>query len=119
MINLKQKITIIYDIGMKNKDIFLKNDERYIKEYKNIDLDIAIVEIIKEDNIKEEYFLSQYIGDNNIINKNIYIVQFPNGILSYSKGKIIKIVKNELAYNANTNPGSSGSPIFLENTKSV
>ena len=119
MIDAKQKITIIYDTTNKNKEIILNKDERYIKEYTNMDIDVTIIEIIKEDKIKEKYFLLPNIEDKILLNKNIYIVQYPHGDLSYSKGKILKIEKNEITHDVSTNEGSSGSPIFLENTKGV
>ena len=60
---------------------------------------------------------------NNIdyINQKIYIPQYPEGNkLSVSEGKIIKINdSNELVYDASTEDGSSGSPIFLKNTTEV
>lgn len=45
----------------------------FIKGYKNIGLDIRIVEILKKDSINDEYFLLPYIADYNLVNKNIYI----------------------------------------------
>ena len=122
MINLKEKIIIYYDGQNKRNEIILDINKRYIKDYRNKDndLDIIIIEIIKEDNINEQYFLLPYIDEyNNKINNNIYIVQFPHGNLSYSKGKIIKINNYEITYDVHTESGSSGSPIFLENTQRV
>ena len=119
MINLKEKIYIFYDAQNERNEIILNTNERYIKEYKDIELDITIIEIIKEDNINKKYFLLPYIEDYNEINNNIYIVQFPYGNLSYSKGKILKIDKYEIIHDVHTETGSSGSPIFLENTTRV
>ena len=118
MINLKQKIIIYYDMENKNREIILDKRKRFINEFTNIGIDITIIEIIKEDKIKEKYFLLPYLGDD-IINKNIYIIQYPDSKLSYSKGKIIKIHKNEIIHDVSTELGSSGSPIFIENTKCV
>ena len=59
---------------------------------------------------------------NNIdyIYQKIYIPQYPEDKLSVSEGRIIKINdSNELVYDASTEDGSSGSPIFLKNTKEV
>ena len=62
----------------------------------------------------------QYIGDcNQLINQKIYIVQFPEGNLSYCKGELTDINKFELTHNVSTLPSSSRSPIFLENTTKV
>ena len=119
MIDTKQKIFVFYDTENKNKEIILDKNERYIKQYRNIKLDLTIIEILKKDNIKNKYFLLPYIGDYNIINKNIYIVQFPGGKLSYSKCKVLKIDNYEITHDASTSEGSSGSPIFLENSKGV
>ena len=53
------------------------------------------------------------------MNYKIYIVQFPEGNLSYCKGELTDINKFELTHNVSTLPASSGSPIFLENTTKV
>ena len=119
MIDNKEKIIIYYDTENEFREIILNKDLRFIKEYKNIDIDATIVEILKEDNINKKYFLLPYLGNNNIIDKNVYIIQYPHGELSYSKGKIINIDKFELEYDVSTKEGSSGSPIFLEGTKLV
>ena len=97
----------------------MDKDKRFIKEYREKGLDITLIEILKEDKIKEKYFLLPYIGNNNILDKNVYIIQYPHGDLSYSKGKILNIDKYEIAHDAGTIAGSSGSPIFLEGTKFV
>ena len=121
MIDTKQKIVIYYDTESESREIILNKEQRFIKEYRNMDIDITLIEILKEDNINKKYFLLPYTGNNNIINKdkNIYIIQYPSGDLSYSKGKIKNIDKFEITHDAGTKEGSSGSPIFLENTKFV
>jgi hypothetical protein len=97
----------------------LKLSERYIK-YDTI-LDIIIIEIkIDADKIKEELFLIPNLEEINLINKEIYIIQYPAGQnLSYSTGNIIDVVNDELVYNASTKEGSSGSAILLKNTTKV
>ena len=68
MINTKQKVTIYYDKKNKTIEITLDKDKRFIKEYREKDLDITLIEIIKEDNIKEKYFLLPH-PSNNITDK--------------------------------------------------
>ena len=118
MIELNKIIDIQYNCEEKWIKIKLDLNERYI--IYNKEMDVTIIEI-KKDEIKDKYFLIPNI-DNNIeyINKDIYIVQYPQGNkLSYSEGKIININNNELIYNASTKSGSSGSPILLKNTTEV
>ena len=119
MIKLKQKIILYYDAQNERKEIVLNKDERFIEEYTNKNLDIAIIEIIKQDNINENYFLLPYFGDYNLVNQDIFIIQFPKGDLGTSKGKIIGINNYEITHDVATQPGSSGSPIFLENSTRV
>ena len=118
MISNKDKIEFYYDDENKIKIINLDKNERYIKEFTEINLDIVIIEIKSEDNINEEYFLlpdRDYIDNyNDLKEKEISILQFPNGDkLSFSKGKIKEINKYEITHLSITQSGSSGSPIFL------
>ena len=85
MIDTKQKIVIYYDTESESREIILNKEQRFIKEYRNMDIDITLIEILKEDNINKKYFLLPYTGNNNIINKdkNIYLIQYPSGDLSY------------------------------------
>ena len=118
MIESKEIININYKYEEKWIKIILDKNKRLIIYDK--DMDITIIEIIKEDKIKDKYFLIPNINKIDYINKDIYIVQYPQGEkLSYSEGKIEDIYNNELVYNASTKKGSSGSPIFLKNTKTV
>ena len=124
MAELKEKIDIYYDNQYKLVEIELNENKRYIKDYLYLDIDVIIIEIIKEDNIKEEYFLLpniEYInGYKEYENKNIYIPQYPEGgDLSNSKGKIKSINDYEFSHLASTKAGSSGSPIFIEGTIQV
>ena len=107
MVDDKEKIIIYYDTENEFREITLNKDKRFIKEYRMINIDITLIEILNEDNINKKNFLLPYM-DNNIINNNIYIIQYPHGNLSYSKGKIININKYEIEYDVNTKEGSSG-----------
>ena len=118
MIELNKIIDIKYNYEEKWIKIKLDENERYILYNKK--MDVTIIEI-KKDEIKDKYFLLPNINNNiEYINKDIYIVQYPEGNkLSYSEGKIIKINNNEIIYDASTKSGSSGSPILLINTIKV
>ena len=80
---------------------------------------ITIIEIIPKDNIKDKYFLAPNLETNEFKNKEIYIPQFPGGKLSNSEGIIRDINGFKIMHTAGTDYGSSGSPIFLKNSKKV
>ena len=121
MIELKQIINIYFyyeDDYEKQLEIKLNKNQRYIKS--DPTMDYTLIEIIPADKIEKKYFLLPNIDNINLINKDIYIVQFPEGKqLSYSNGKIRKIFENKLFYDASTKGGSSGSPIFLKNSTKI
>ena len=62
------KISFFYDsIEIKLKDIELNPDERFIKEFRNLenkddDIDVTIIEILSRDNIERSFFLSPEIN---------------------------------------------------------
>ena len=86
----------------------------------NID---AIVIEIKENEISEDFFLlpQKDIKYTEIINKNIYILHPKEKELHYTYGAIkgINDYSYEITHSASSLNGSSGSPIFLEGSKTV
>ena len=115
---LNENIIVQYNFEKKIITIKLDENERIIKYDRN--MDVAIIEIIPDDKIKEKYFLVPNIDNINFLNQDIYIPQYPEGKnLSYSEGKIINMNDNELIYDASTKSGSSGSPIILKNSTKV
>ena len=98
----------------------MSKNKRYIKSFTDEELDITIVEIIEEDNIFRDYFVLpelEEIINNRLINMNIYIPQYAEGKeLKNAKGIIKEINNYEFTHLASTLRGSSGSPIFLENS---
>ena len=132
-IQKRETISFIYDNSNAiTKIIKLDPDKRFIQDFKklkeideNIDINIGatIIEILPEDNIPEDYFLSineNYINHfDNLENQDITIIGYPEGELGYSFGTINEINKYEIAHSAETTAGSTGSPIFLKNTDKV
>ena len=62
--------------------INLNKNKRYMKSFKDIGLDITIVEILDKDNISKDYYLYPEIEEwinNELINNSIYILQYPGG----------------------------------------
>ena len=122
-IDNKNTINILYDNEFKSVNIELDQNKRYIKCFTDIDLDVTIVEIIEEDNIFRDYFLGAEPDvriNNGLINMNIYSLQYAEGKeLKNSRGIIKEINNNEFTHIASTLKGSSGSPIFLENSMKV
>ena len=107
----------------KTADIKLDRNKRYIKSFKNKELDISVVEILDEDNISKKYFLEpefDYIINNNLINNEIYIPQYIEELkLKNSEGIIKDINKYEIIHTSNRKKGSLGSPIFLKNSDKI
>ena len=120
MVDNKETIEIIYDNEKRKLDLSLNIRKRIIVCFEDfLELDITLVEIIKDDKIKEEFYLLPDINhNNNFLNKNIEIVQYPKGkVLSFSDGKIEELDKkneNIFYHSASTTFGSSGSPIVLK-----
>ena len=125
-IKKNKKIKIFYNNEKNFIEITLNKVERFIQTYINIKIDATVIEILKKDKIEEYYFLKpneNYIdGYSQFQNKNIYIQQFPNNNpLSLSHGSIIYIdpYEYEFYHTSSTQGGSSGSPVFLENSELV
>ena len=118
MIESKEIIDVKYNHEKKWIKIKLDEKERYILY--NKEMDITIVKTIPKDKIKDKYFLLPNINNIDYINKDIYIVQYPEGkYLSYSEGKIKNVDNFEIIYDASTQSGSSGSPILLKDTTEI
>ena len=124
LIDKKINISIYYDNESIVKEIQLNPSERLIKEFKEINIDATVVEILSKDNIEKNYFLLPLIDyvDNfdMLLNKEITIIQYPlGGELCYSYGKIEEIYGYEFSHKASTQGGSSGSPVFLKDSMKV
>ena len=121
-INNNNIIFITYE-GYKTANIKLKKDKRYIKSYRDKNLDITVVQILEDDNISKECFLFPELDiqiNNGLINNDIYIPQYIGGKkLKNALGIIKNISIYEITHLANTIKGSSGSPIFLKNSNKV
>ena len=126
-INKKDEVNIIYDSGNKIKEIILDPDERYIKGFSDdYHLDITVIEILPKDNIPKDYFILPNIDFNNnnlmeLKHKNVLIMQYASGDLSYSIGGHIMEIKNyEFIFTSiSVRRDSIGSPIFLEDSTKV
>ena len=118
IVEKNESITISYNLEKNYININLNKSERFIECYKS--LDITVIEIRPQDKIEEKYFLLPNLETNEFINKEIYIPQFAGGLLCSSEGMIMNIDKGfEIIHSAGTDNGSSGSPIFLKNSKKV
>ena len=125
MIAKRSSFNFYYDSSdFQSKTIDLNPQERYIKYFTNINIDVSIIEILPKDNIPKYYFLSANIvymyNFDKLINQEIAILHYPKGILSYSYGIITaKTNTYEFSHSASTEEGSSGAPIFLKNSDKV
>ena len=116
MIENNDTIYVYYDNEFENLEIKLKENERYIRTFKDMKIDATIVQIIPKDKVYENYFLSpdlDYLDKKGLIGKQIYIPQYPsNQKLKNARGIISGINNNEFVHLTSTEPCSSGSPIF-------
>ena len=128
LVRLKVIIGVSYDNLKKKFMLDLDPNKRFIREFDYLNLDAIVIEILISDNVNHKYFLSpfknSYMEYNQYFNKKIVILQYPLGqFLTSSDGSIIKINETidsyEFIHNASTQPGSSGSPVFLNGSMYV
>ena len=77
-----QIIYITYE-EYKTASIKLDKNKRYIKSFIDKELDITAVQILDEDNISKKYYLYPELNipiNNELINKEIYIPQYIEGL---------------------------------------
>ena len=133
MIQQRKTMNFYYDsMEAKTQEIELNPEKRFIQDFVrlyeiddsiDINIDAVVIEILPEDEIPKVFFLTlneNYINNyEGLKNKEITIIQYPEGNLEYSFGKIKNIDRYEITHTANTKYGSSGSPIILLNTSKV
>ena len=126
MIDSESKIKVYYQNEDKIIYIKLNSNERFIQDFSYLNIDATIVEILPKDNISKEYFLLPNLNPTNqlelLLNKKVYILHYPKGgKLCYSYGIIKSIDEYSyiFSYLGGTKSGSSGGPIFVENTSLV
>ena len=119
----KEKFRFYFKNEDETREIILDPSERYIKDFTCVGIDAIVIEILPKDDIKNDNFLLANLdylyNSNELINKDIIILQYPKGKSSYSLGKIKDIKNNYIFYSASTTFGSSGSPIFLKGNMKV
>ena len=101
----------------EKREIKLDKKRRFIKTFYE---DVTLIEIIKDDKISENKYLTPDLnyenGYNNYRDKNIYLAGYPNTYNErcISSGSIVSISEFEFGHKLFTKPGSSGSPICNE-----
>ena len=119
MIKKKEKITFYFDNEKIVKEIVLNPNERFIKDFRDMNINITVIEILSKDNIDKNYFLLPVIDYNSDYNKTINkeIILLQN--LFYYNSKIKSVNKNEFIYIDNIKSNTSGIPIFLNDNMKV
>ena len=128
LVKNKEEIIILYDNEKKKLNLKLDKSDRCIFCLKELyGIDATIIEILEKDGIDNTYFLLPDDSDNenydSYIFSEIQIPQFPGGEeLSLSNGTIIDFNSENVSmffHDADTEGGSSGSPIILKGTEKV
>ena len=120
MVKKRETIKLFYDNESKIKKIELNSKERYIKNFSDISINSMVMEILPSDEIDKDYFLLPIINEiENLKNEEIIVINFPKGIMNYSKGKIKEINKYEFTHSAQVEINSQGNPIFLKKSIKV
>ena len=85
IIEKNKAIEVYYDNQKKRIEIELNKNERFIKNFLDLNIDCTIVEILQNDKVSEDYFLLANIDYSNnfddLKEKKIYIIflVFHNG----------------------------------------
>ena len=123
---LKQNIKISFLNNNHNIDINLKDENRFIAQFKYLETYTIIIEILPSDNINDSLFLSpnlNYMDDYKTLEKSkIYIPYLNDGNIDRYVNKIIFIENNKFLYSGYSgykNIDLSGFPIFCESTSLI
>ena len=120
LIKQKKTIKVYYGLGNKMKEKCLNPDERYFKDFRDINIDATIIEILPEDNIEIEYFLSPNIDNNLYEILNIIKLQIPlEEIFSISRENLIEINENQFIYVTISKDISTGCSMLIEDQITV
>ena len=84
------------------------------KAFTNNKLDYTCIEIFDSDKINKYFRIDEtVINDKNVLkDKEIFILQYPNGELAHDVGKILDINNNIIKHSVCTDNGASGSPLI-------
>ena len=124
MVKNQESFMLYFDNEKKRKKIKLDQNERYIRDFRDMNIDAIIIEILPKDDISYDFFLlpnMDYLDNQKkLINREIAVLQYSSGESCYSFGKIKPLKDNfEFTHLAFTEKGSSGSPIFLKHNSKV
>ena len=118
---VREKVIVKISIDKPDINFMIKLDEneRFIRSFDYMLMDIIIIEILPSDNVKESFFVKPNLNyredPSKIINKKILIAHFPKGLtLQITDGPVRKVnlLKNEFKHLASTDNGSSGGLII-------
>ena len=109
--NIENNKYIEFDYLNEPRKIELNKDR---KKFTNKEYDYTCIEIFDSDKIKNFFKIDfkALENKNELKNKEIFILQYPNGELSHSLGKMTEVKKDIIKHKANTSNGSSGSPLI-------
>ena len=84
------------------------------KAFTNEELEYTCIEIFDRDKINKFFRIDETVFNNKskLKNKEIFILQYPSGILSFDSGKILDIENNIIKHSVFTKEGSSGSALI-------
>ena len=121
---VKEKIDIYYDNMNKHFKISIHENERFIHNYKYLNINTTIIEILPKDNMNENYFLlphPDYIDNyDNLKNIKIDIFYKEGDDINYTNGEIKSINQYEFIYLSNNKyEGIPGTPIFQNGTRKI
>ena len=85
-------------------------EERFC--HTNSELDYTCIQIFNDDKI-EDFYEIEIENNDNYLNEDICIMQYPKGLLTLKVGHLKKIDKEQIQHSVTTFKGSSGSPIIL------
>ena len=125
MVENNETIEIKYDNDFSSMKIRLNEKERIIRNFKDIKLDIIVIEILYEDDICEDFFLSMELSKENLNEKKLKYAQIYLPKVDREerhkklKNTIDSIHNNEFILSNRTEEENSGSPIFLKHSINV
>jgi len=124
VVNIADKSPIIVETNEKKRHIISQNGRGRASAISPEDF--TAIEIYSKDKIFDEVEFLSYdpeyeFGYNQYVGKDIYILQHPQGKSTHAaSGKILKITNTiEFNHNADTDYGSSGSPVILFSNNKV